>query len=387
MKQSEILACQIQEWYPSFNSVSLKTIVIPLPEPFIEYLLDDGGLFLPKTASDEDALPSRVKVTWPDLQAEDYHRWKEEDDEEEETAQNVAAFPNLEEAVRAAIQKLGGSAFPKMNWSAPKDAVWISTNGSLKCCLFGEIVLLLRASDSIVHDLCHAFESCEDKSSDRPSQFYLALRKWYDLRPEMEFRGFVKGGLLVGVSQREVTGFYPAMVENLEEFESAVFGFFTEHVSGKFGPPDYTFDCYVTRDGRVKLIDFNPWGAFTLPLLFTWDDLERNYWQAVNGLEELDVGSTGRLDGDLGLNFEELSLNSEGLGPDRMDLNWKLKERGHKLDFRVVERAGCVQPSLRASSGVPYDYIDTSPGSAWDEFLRRADEEIKKQASAPAAGG
>lgn len=278
--------------------------------------------------------------------------------------------------------------FPKLNWSAPKDTAWIATNGTLKCSSFSEIVLLLRASDSLVNDLCHAFDSCEDKTADRPARFYLALRKWYDLRPEMEFRGFVRRGLLVGVSQREVTGFYPSLLEEREELESSIFAFFKDHISEEFELNDYTFDCYVTRDGRVKLIDFSPWRAFTLPLLFSWEELEKNYDEALEKIKEMKSkpcngaclcdALTENL-GNLGFDFDTEAKNWT-------QLNLKLREEGHVLDFRIVGSEGRVQPSLTASSGVPYDYIDTAPGSAWDEFLRRADEEVRKQANGPAAG-
>ena len=83
--------------------------------------------------------------------------------------------------------------------------------------------------------------------------------------------------------------------------------------------------------------------------------------------------------GNLGFDFDTEAKNWT-------QLNLKLREEGHVLDFRIVGSEGRVQPSLTASSGVPYDYIDTAPGNAWDEFLRRADEEVRKQANGPAAG-
>lgn len=390
MKEADIIRCQIQEWYPRFHKISIKTILHPLPEPFVEFLLDDGGLFLPKTSSSdgEDALPTRVRITCPDLQAEDYHHWEEEDEDDEASAR--PSFPELEKEVKKSIKTLGGFVFPKLNWSAPKDTAWIATNGTLKCSSFSEIVLLLRASDSLVNDLCHAFDSCEDKTADRPARFYLALRKWYDLRPEMEFRGFVRRGLLVGVSQREVTGFYPSLLEEREELESSIFGFFKDHISEEFELNDYTFDCYVTRDGRVKLIDFSPWRAFTLPLLFSWEELEKNYDEALEKINEMKSkpcnGACLRDALTENLGNLELGFDFDTEAKNWTQLNLKLREEGHVLHFRIVGSEGRVQPSLTASSGVPYDYIDTAPGNAWDEFLRRTDEEVRKQANGPAAG-
>lgn len=43
-------------------------------------------------------------------------------------------FPELHAAIEASIQQLGGQAAPRLNWSSPTDALWISAYNSLKCC-------------------------------------------------------------------------------------------------------------------------------------------------------------------------------------------------------------------------------------------------------------
>lgn len=438
MKARELELCQIQIWYPLFRSVSLKTFIHPLPEPFVSYLLEDG-LFLPRSS---EALPSRAPNL---LESHDYLPWAEEDEDDDEP--NTPSFPELEAAVRSSIDQLGGSVFPKLNWSAPKDTAWISPSGSLKCQNFGEVALLLKASENLVHDLSHAFEACEDRVNDRPDTFFLALRKWYDLRPEMEFRGFVRDGLLVGISQREVTGFYSALLEKEDVLESVIYGFFTENLSERFDLDDYTFDCYVTRDERVKLVDFNPWGAFTLPLLFTWEELEGTYARLklmLAGLDEdagtqAEIGAVGlccAVEEEAGnegvfqetrqadLEIESITISDmpvvESENPSVIDSfgisednertkvfcegnenevefascttrktlrNVKLRKRGYKVELRVVKSEGLVQPNLRLGGGVPFDYVNSAPGSAWDEFLRRADEDLQQQMRDTAAGG
>lgn len=97
-----------------------------------------------------------------------------------------------------------------------------------------------------------------------------------------------------------------------------------------FGSENYTIDVYLTSDGRVKIVDFNPWGAFTLPLMFEWEELD------------------------------EQGFGAQG------------------VEIRVVEGRQGVRPGLKTA--VPYDYLDTGEGSGWDQFLKRADEEIRKQA-------
>lgn len=38
---------------------------------------------------------------------------------------------------------------------------------------------------------------------------------------------------------------------------------------------NYVFDCYIDKDHRVWIIDFNVWGTRTDSLLFTWEELEK----------------------------------------------------------------------------------------------------------------
>ncbi|KAI3958923.1 hypothetical protein MKX01_023599 [Papaver californicum] len=334
MKEEEVKRCQIQEWYPKFKSVSIKTQIHELPESFIEYLLDDSGPFLlPESITGEDALPQRIH----NPEEDDFHVPEDSEDESEQPSP-PPCFPELELVVKQSIETLDGAVFPKLNWSAPKDTASVCMTGNLKCTSFSEIALLLKSSETLTHDLCHAFDSCDDKTSSRPSTFYLALRKWYPtFRPEMEFRCFVSRGLLVGISQREVTSFYPLLLEKKEGLKSSIQEFFTENVQKAFESENYTFDVYVTKNWKIKIIDFNPWGAFTLPLLFDWEELEMS-----------------------------------------------LVEDGDAIPFRIIDTRCGVRPGLKTA--VPYDYLDTSPGSGWDQFLSNAYEERRMQSKSPEAG-
>ncbi|XP_042513151.1 cell division cycle protein 123 homolog [Macadamia integrifolia] len=335
MKQAEVNRCQIHEWYPKFKSVSIKTLIHELPETFVCYLLEESGPFiLPQSVSGDDALPQRIHN--PD-EEEDYEV-SEGSGDESERPPPAPCFPELELKIKESIKAFGGAVFPKLNWSAPKDSAWITTTGTLRCTSFSEIALVLRSSDSLIHDLCHAYDSCSDKTSSRPTTFFLALRKWYpSLLPEMEFRCFVRDHRLIGISQHEVTVFYPVLQEKKHELEVLVSEFFRDNVQPRFESENYTFDVYVTRDRRVKLMDFNPWGAFTLPLLFSWEELEDSVGQ-----------------------------------------------EGDYIEFRIIESRCTVRPGLKTA--VPYDYLDTSSGSGWDQFLRNADEEARSQAHCPEAG-
>lgn len=332
MKEADVNNCQIQEWYPKFKSVSIKTLMVELPERFVEYLLDDSGTFLlPLSVTGTDALPKRTHKP----EDEEDFTVHEGSEDESECPPQPPSFPELETKVQESIETLGGAVFPKLNWSSPKDSAWITSSGTLKCSSLSEIVLLLRSSDSSVHDLCHAYDSCSDKSASRPEKFFLALRKWYSsLRPEMEFRCFVHNQVLVGICQREVTAFYPALLESKNDFKMMIQDFFVDRVRGKFNSESYTFDVYITKNGRVKLLDFNPWGGSTLPLLFSWEELEE-----------------------------------------------KSKEEMKDFEIRIIESQCGVRPGLKTA--VPFDYLDTGPGSGWYQFLNKANEELSQQPKSP----
>ncbi|XP_056161847.1 uncharacterized protein LOC130135960 [Syzygium oleosum] len=174
MRQEEVDRCQIQEWYPRFKLASIKTHIHLLPESFVQYLLGDSGQFiLPTSVTGEDALTNRVHNPVDEV---DLAVPEGSGDESEEFP--PPSFPELELEIKESIKSLGGAIFPKLNWSSPKDAAWISSSGNLWCTSLGEIALLLRAADSSTHDLCHTYDSCSDKTSSRPQSFFLALREW-----------------------------------------------------------------------------------------------------------------------------------------------------------------------------------------------------------------
>jgi hypothetical protein len=184
------------------------------------------------------------------------------------------------------------------------------------------------ASDGDVEDAVQQ-ENISETWVDDGFQYYLALRKWYPgLRPESEFRCFVREKRLVAVSQRDASAYYPSLPGWSAEVQPKIEAFFEEVIEPQFASDNYTFDVYVRADGRVKLIDFNPWSGYTLPLLFTWEELEEK----------------------------------------RVD---------EELEFRVVMQQGAVRPGLMTA--VPYDMLDWGEGSGWDVFLKKADEELDRQ--------
>ncbi|XP_073184862.1 translation initiation factor eIF2 assembly protein isoform X3 [Lepidochelys kempii] len=224
MKKEQVLHCQFSAWYPRFRALTIRSAILPLPENVKDYLLDDGTLVV----SGRDDPPTCSQEASVDDQAEEI-QWS---DDENTTTLTAPEFPEFALKVQEAITSLGGSIFPKLNWSAPRDAYWIAMNSSLKCKTLSDIFLLFKSSDFITRDFTQPFIHCTDDTPDPCMEYELVLRKWCELIPGAEFRCFVKENKLIVV-----------------------------------------FDVYRDSMSKVWLIDFNPFGEVTDSLLFTWEEL------------------------------------------------------------------------------------------------------------------
>ncbi|XP_067915650.1 translation initiation factor eIF2 assembly protein isoform X1 [Heterodontus francisci] len=265
MKKEQVLSCQLSVWYPLFKKYTIRSIVLPLPQNVIDYLLDDGTLVV----SGRNEAPSYSRADDGSDEEQDI-QWS---DDENVTTLTAPEFPDFAAKVQEAINSLGGSVFPKLNWSSPRDAQWIAMNSSLKCNNLSDIFLLLKSSDFIAHDLTQPFLHCTDDSPDPKVDPQLVLRKWCELIPGGEFRCFVKENKLIGIAQRDHTQYYDHVCNQEANILSSIVDFFGNQVQYKFLDEDFVFDVYRDSEGKVWLIDFNPFGEVTNSLLFSWEEL------------------------------------------------------------------------------------------------------------------
>ncbi|XP_074759592.1 translation initiation factor eIF2 assembly protein isoform X1 [Athene noctua] len=315
MKKEQVVHCQFSVWYPLFRAVTIRSVILPLPENVKEYLLDDGTLVV----SGREDPPSHAQEGSDD--AEEI-QWS---DDENTTTLKAPEFPEFTAKVQEAISSLGGSVFPKLNWSAPRDAYWIAMNSSLKCKALSDIFLLFKSSDFITRDLTQPFIHCTDDSPDPSLDYELVLRKWCELIPGAEFRCFVKENKLIGISQRDYTQYYDHISKQHEEICRSIQEFFKKHIQYKFLDEDFVFDVYRDSRGRTWLIDFNPFGEVTDSLLFTWEELT----SGKNLKGDHDEGETTEQDCPV---------------------------------FRCTNSKVTVQPSPYLSYRLPKDFVDLSTG-------------------------
>ena len=251
----------------SYRSLTPKTRLIPLSQPFLDYLRADGIIL---TAEESDEISS-----FNDADSRVFSSTSSDSDDKEPDPS--LAWQEVHQAIKSTLAELGGSVVPKLNWSAPKDATWISATNSMECQTPNDIYLLLKSSDFVSHDLEQAFDDCEDRDSDTSRHsvpYHLALRKTIPaLITSLEFRCFVRARQLIAICQRDLNhyDFLPSLVPTLR---NAVQGFFEEKLQRMFPDENFVFDVYIPQPyKRVWLIDINPWAAKTDPLLFSWMEL------------------------------------------------------------------------------------------------------------------
>nr|POF11549.1 cell division cycle protein 123 [Quercus suber] len=258
-----------------YRSITPKARLVPLTQPFVDYLRADG-IMLP----DEDD-PEVDTYQWSDDSGNFSADSSEHDNDDTVEVDDVAKDwrEEVHNKIKSTIVELGGSVVPKLNWSAPKDALQMNAN-TMECTKADEIYTLLKSSAFVTHDLENAFDDCVD---DAPSTsapltvsqipYHLFLRKNVNFNPSVEFRCFVRKGKLLAISQRDLN-YYEFLHKAHDQYRRTIQEFFDIRLRGTFPDENYVFDCYIPgSQNKTWLIDINPWAQRTDPLLFSWLEL------------------------------------------------------------------------------------------------------------------
>jgi hypothetical protein len=247
-----------------YRASTLRSRIIPLTPAFLSYLREDGII-----------LPSETPTFPPPSTYNDNSTstgWDEDPDPDPSVE-----FSEIHQQIKDTIAELGGLVAPKLNWSAPKDATWISIKkNSMECATPNDIYLLLKSSDFITHDLEHPFDSCSPLDiSTTPNDipYVLVLRKWFKVNPSCEFRCFVRQRTLIGICQRDLNHF-SFLFPLREQMRNTIQAYFSKALKTTFPDDNFVFDIYLPEPyDKVRLMDINPWAPHTDPLLFSWLEL------------------------------------------------------------------------------------------------------------------
>ncbi|KAI1106923.1 D123-domain-containing protein [Jackrogersella minutella] len=284
--RDHIINCSYDSWFPRYRASCIKSRIVPLSPEFIEYIREDGIIL----ADDDEAEPeddeweSTPSTFRPPVEEVD----SESDSDDEEEAPRLPPnqrFPELHQIIKDKITELGGAVAPKLNWTSPKDAAWISPHqNTIKCTCPNDIYLLLKSSNFVTYDLEHAFDDCtpttnRPASSDPTPPFkpVLVLRSYFNPHTAMEFRCFVKHRNLIAISQRDLN-FYEFLKSLRADIVGRISQLFNNKLRYTFPDGNFAFDVYIPEgeDGplsRARLIDINPWAPHTDSLLFDWWEL------------------------------------------------------------------------------------------------------------------
>ncbi|XP_046406451.1 cell division cycle protein 123 homolog [Ischnura elegans] len=249
----EYLQCSYESWYNRFKGDVHDSSIVHVPANVLSYLL-----------SDVMVLPKNCSITRQRKEIPACYDAEEELEEPE--------FPDFNEKLKEAIQGLGGKVFVKLNWSAPKDASWITSTRSLCCSDPADIYLLLKSSSYISDDLS-VLKEVSETSGDVPC--CLVLKKWIEIHPGTEYRCFVVDKNLVGVCQRDTTSYFKYIGDNKDSILELIINYFQDHIKPKFPLNNYTFDIILALGMKINLVDFGLLNKNTDCLLFSWKELKK----------------------------------------------------------------------------------------------------------------
>ncbi|KAK0623002.1 D123-domain-containing protein [Immersiella caudata] len=368
--RDHILHCSYDYWFPKYRTSCIRSRIIPLTPDFLSYLREDGIILADSSPTDpddnyDDWIPTAPASPFP--RPPEAQSPYSSDSESSTTSPSKPPpdqrFPNIHATITSAITSLGGAVCPKLNWSSPKDATWISSHpNTMKCTSANDVYLLLKSSSFITHDLEHAFDGTIPSANPSPFTPVLVLRSYFNPLNSLEFRCFVKDRNLVAITQRDLRhydfleGLRPAVTSRVKElFPKMRFTFpdacwvFDVYIPEAAYDPDSDSDgeTNTTRLGKARLIDINPWAPRTDTLLFDWGELlgiqvARPFLGANTVAQEEGVGEEGT------------TTESE----------WEEEVEDHEPELRLVERD---DPAAYNFSSAPYsahklpkDVVDAS---------------------------
>jgi len=285
LKTSDIQAADIVNWHPVLSKYTCKVVKIPIAKNVLEYLRDNGTVLLPEY--------NLNKLDGDDSWASGPHS----DDEERQ----LPSFPEFDQLVESGIEKLGGTVFIKLNWSAPIDATWASAN-QLKVSHPLHVWQLLKCSDRIQFDIERPFSYCNPppKPNESLSTPHLILKPHKPIAGGSEYRCFIRQGRVLAITQRDIRAFYEYMVNNMDSTGKRLNLFIAENIvprlREKLSMENFVLDVSIgnPRDiaGTTTVVDVNPFSNCQVDsLLFDWEQEllnpnVRQFWESTDILLE-----------------------------------------------------------------------------------------------------
>ena len=99
----------------------------------------------------------------------------------------------------------------------------------------------------------------------------ICLRPYRRMNVTREFRLFIRNGELIAMSQYHLIRHFRRL-EGVRDKYWGIADRLIRQIGWMLQLPELVMDIYISSDGKVRIIDLNPWGRPTDPLLLrTWD--------------------------------------------------------------------------------------------------------------------
>ena len=99
----------------------------------------------------------------------------------------------------------------------------------------------------------------------------ICIRPFRRMQPAREFRLFVKDRKLVGMSQYWLIRHFRRLPDRLDRYWKCAEALI-EEIADSLPAADLAVDIYFKKSSEILIIDLNPWGEPTNPLMYnTWD--------------------------------------------------------------------------------------------------------------------
>lgn len=176
--------------------------------------------------------------------------------------------------IRHGLARFDTGAFFKLESRSPKDNYWGEAT-NYRACSWHDMDKLLW-SERILDDLVRFLHAEEP--------LRLLFREWHPIFKHQEFRCFIRGRKLAGISQYHYADWdewkgktkplaFLELVYRREDLHAALLDYVKAEIIPHLPAQDLVADLWRDHAGKITLIEINPY-SMSDPCLFTYDELE-----------------------------------------------------------------------------------------------------------------
>jgi hypothetical protein len=171
------------------------------------------------------------------------------------------SHPEVEAAIESLRQPMSvipGNCFVSVDTCAPTDTERFESKGGA-----------VYSARSAVNNLLQSKKVAA--AAQRGDVEYICIRPYRNITQAREFRLFIYEGKLSAMSQYHLIRHFRRL-EGVKEDYWNMAARFVDDIAWKLPQKTVVMDIYITSGQEILIVDFNPWGGDTDPLmLFSWE--------------------------------------------------------------------------------------------------------------------